>query len=217
MLVANANKSALDSFIELGQDEGEILKDYELVHVGNVDYDLEEELDEVVFELNKTSKLEFTSTGKARPYRDSEQDGKSKKKGQEEFEFLVRYMYEKAPGKTDSSREFCTKMMDARKVYRKEDIIEMGEQPVNAGFGKGGSDTYSIWLYKGGARCTHRWTRRLYARKGGRSLGEAISTTQAIKRGFRPQVNDAKVSKAPKNMEYARYTKEYWEKMGFKE
>ena len=107
------------------------------------------------------------------------------------------------------------KMMAAKKVYRKEDIIEMGKKPVNAGFGKGGSDTYSIWLYKGGARCNHRWTRKLYARKGGRSLGEAISTTQAIKRGFRPETNAKKVSIAPKNMKYAGYTAAYWNKKGF--
>ena len=84
-----------------------------------------------------------------------------------------------------------------------------------AHFGKGGSDTYSIWLYKGGARCNHRWTRKLYARKGGRSLGEAISTTQAIKRGFRPETNAKKVSIAPKNMKYAGYTAAYWNKKGF--
>ena len=28
-------------------------------------------------------------------------------------------------------------MIDADKVYRKEDIIAMGKKPVNAGFGKG--------------------------------------------------------------------------------
>ena len=52
-------------------------------------------------------------------------------------------------------------------------------------------------------------------KKGGRSLGQAISTTQAIKRGFRPAANEKEVSVAPRNMEYAGYTKEYWDKMGF--
>ena len=82
-------------------------------------------------------------------------------------------------------------------------------------FAEEGKSKYSIWLYKGGSRCQHRWTRKLYAKKGGRGLGNAISTTQAIKRGFRPESNDRKVSIAPKNMEYAGYTKEYWDKMGF--
>ena len=38
-------------------------------------------------------------------------------------------------------------MVGAQKVYRKEDIVAMGNKVVNAGFGKGGSDTYSIWLW----------------------------------------------------------------------
>ena len=216
LMVANAKKTALDELIDLGVDEEELLKDYEMVHSAEVDYDLEEELDFVVTEINKTSKKEFASTGSAKPYRDSKQDGTSKKKKEEGTEFLVRYMYEAAPNPASSSRTFCDKMMAAKKVYRKEDIIEMGKKPVNAGFGKGGSDTYSIWLYKGGARCNHRWTRKLYARKGGRSLGEAISTTQAIKRGFKPETNAKKVSIAPKNMKYAGYTAAYWNKMGYK-
>ncbi len=215
LMVANSKRTALDELIDLGIDEEELLKDYEMVHSAEVDYDLEEELDFVVTEINKTSKKEFASTGSAKPYRESEQDGTSKKKTEEGTEFLVRYMYEAAPNPASSSRTFCDKMMAAKKVYRKEDIIEMGKKPVNAGFGKGGSDTYSIWLYKGGARCNHRWTRKLYARKGGRSLGEAISTTQAIKRGFRPETNAKKVSIAPKNMKYAGYTAAYWNKKGF--
>ena len=109
--------------------------------------------------------------------------------------------------------------MIAQKIYRKEDILEMGTQQVNPGFQKGGKTnpdgTYSIWLYKGGPRCFHRWTRRTFARKGGRSLGEAISTTESIKRGFKPESNNNKVSIAPKNMQYAGYTKAYWDKMGF--
>ena len=215
LMAANSKRTALDELIDLGIDEEELLKDYEMVHSAEVDYDLEEELDFVVTEINKTSKKEFASTGSAKPYRESEQDGTSKKKTEEGTEFLVRYMYEAAPNPASSSRTFCDKMMAAKKVYRKEDIIEMGKKPVNAGFGKGGSDTYSIWLYKGGARCNHRWTRKLYARKGGRSLGEAISTTQAIKRGFRPETNAKKVSIAPKNMKYAGYTAAYWNKKGF--
>ena len=56
--------------------------------------------------------------------------------------------------------------MSDKKVYRKEDILEMGRQPVNPGFGPNGEDTYSIWLYKGGANCKHFWTRVAYLRKG---------------------------------------------------
>lgn len=214
-----------NALTELGENEDDLLKDYNLEHEAEVDYELEEELDSIVNELNKENDStilakiwNFVSSGKATPYRDSKQDGTSKKEGQEGVEFLVRYKYSKAPGKskTGEEREFCKTMIKAKKVYRKEDIIAMDDIAVNPGFGVKGTPTYSIWKYKGGARCQHRWTRKLFSKKGGRGLGNAISTTQAIKRGFRPESNDREVSIAPKNMEYAGYTAAYWNKMGFK-
>ena len=126
---------------------------------------------------------EFVSTGSAKPYRESEQDGTSKQTDEQGNEFLVRYMYAPATTNKYNSRQFCSKMVSAKKVYRKEDIVAMENKVVNAGFGKGGSDTYSIWLYKGGARCNHKWLRKTYVRKeGAKGLGDAISTTEARKR-----------------------------------
>lgn len=214
-----------DALIDLGQDEEELLKDFEVIDEREVNYEHEAELDEVVSDLNKKeeedksllSKIwEFVSTGSAKPYRESEQDGTSKQTDEEGNEFLVRYMY--APARTKAtSRQFCSKMVSAKKVYRKEDIVAMENKVVNAGFGKGGSDTYSIWLYKGGARCNHKWLRKTYVRKeGAKSLGEAISTTEARKRGFKPEANAQKVPVAPKDMKYKGYTAEYWNKIGFK-
>lgn len=219
------NKIA-DMLIDLGQSEEELLKDFELLDEREVNYEQEDGLDEVITDLNKPntedkdksllSKIwKFVSTGKATPYRESEQDGTSKQESQEGVEFLVRYMY--APSRTKAtSRDFCKKMVSAKKVYRKEDIVAMENVAVNAGFGKGGSATYSIWLYKGGARCNHKWFRKTYAKKGGKGLGTAISTTEARKRGFKPEANAQKVPVAPKDMKYKGYTAEYWNKMGFK-
>ena len=214
-----------DALIDLGQDEEELLNDFEVIDEREVNYEHEAELDEVVNDLNKKeeedksllSKIwEFVSTGSAKPYRESEQDGTSKQTKEEGNEFLVRYMY--APARTKAtSRQFCSKMVSAKKVYRKEDIVAMENKVVNAGFGKGGSDTYSIWLYKGGARCNHKWLRKTYVRKeGAKSLGDAISTTEARKRGFKPEANAQKVPVAPKDMKYKGYTAEYWNKIGFK-
>ena len=212
-----------DALIELGQDEDELLKDFDVIDEREVSYDHEEELDEVITDLNKPkdksllSKIwEFVSTGSAKPYKESEQDGKSKQSKEEGNEFLVRYMY--APARTKAtSRQFCSKMVSAKKVYRKEDIVAMDTKVVNAGFGKGGSDTYSIWLYKGGARCNHKWFRKTYVRKdGAKGLGDAISTTEARKRGFKPEANAQEVPVAPKDMKYKGYTAEYWNKMKFK-
>ena len=212
-----------DALIDLGQDEAELLEEFEVIDEREVDYDEEQGLDEVITDLNQPkdksllSKIwEFVSTGSAKPYKESEQDGTSKQTKEEGNEFLVRYMY--SPQRySANSRKFCKKMVDAKKVYRKEDIISMDKKVVNAGFGKGGSDTYSIWLYKGGARCSHKWFRKTYVRKdGAKGLGDAISTTEARKRGFKPEANAQKVPVAPKDMKYKGYTAEYWNKMKFR-
>ena len=216
-----------DALIDLGEDEDELLKAYEIVDEREVNYEEETGLDEVITDLNKPnteekqkstlSKIwEFVSTGSAKPYRDSEQDGTSKQSREVGVEFLVRYMY--SPQKySANSRDFCKKMVNAKKVYRKEDIVAMENVSVNAGFGKGGSDTYSIWLYKGGARCQHKWLRKTYQRfEKDKGLGTEITTTQARSRGFRPKANEKEVPVAPKDMRYKGYTREYWNKMKFK-
>ena len=215
----------LKKLIDLGENEDDLLADYNLEHEAEVDYELEDQLDEVITDLNTEddstllAKIwNFVSTGKATPYRDSEQDGTSKKKTEEGVEFLVRYKYTKLikGSKTGQSRSFCDKMMSANKVYRKEDIIAMDKEAVNAGFGVNGSATYSIWKYKGGARCQHAWIRKTFARKGGKGLGKAIQAREARGRGFRAPVNNKKVAQAPAEMQYAGYTAAYWNKMGFK-
>jgi len=81
-------------------------------------------------------------------------------------------------------------MMRADKVYRKEDIIRMSGQAVNPGLGQGGSDTYSIWLYKGGARCHHRWNKQVYVSFEGTGidvkspLANRVAVRKAEKYGY---------------------------------
>ena len=106
-------------------------------------------------------------------------------------------------------------MVRAKKVYRKEDIVAMSKKSVNAGFGKNGADNYSIWLYKGGARCSHRWYRKTYQRlKSDKSMGKEITSTQAKSRGFKYPKNAQKVPVAPKDMPYKGYTAAYAKKIG---
>tara|TARA_R100000900_G_scaffold29387_1_gene23148 strand:- start:2848 stop:4650 length:1803 start_codon:yes stop_codon:yes gene_type:complete len=216
--LSKESNKLLEEFIGKGQDESELLGEYNLIDEMDVDYDLEDELDKKIEELNNEVKL--ASVAKATPYQESVQDGKSYKADKQDITFLVRYMYTAYSNsyKTERgrSREFCIKMMRANKVYRKEDIIALDNIAVNPGFGQNGNDTYSVWLYKGGARCSHRWTRKIYARKDGdKGLGDTISTTRARKEGFNPASNEASVSIAPRNMTYAGYTASYWNKMGF--
>lgn len=184
---------AIDDLIALGEDVD--LEQWELVDERDVDYEQEEALDKMIG---------FASTGTARPNANSEQDGENA----EGTLFLVRYKYD---GSKSPQREFCRKMMTANKVYRKEDIIQMDNQAVNAGFGVNGSSTYSIWLYKGGARCKHKWVRQTYMSRGGvrpdvkSPNAETISTTKARSRGFRPEANDPKVGITPSNMKNRGY------------
>ena len=125
-----------------------------------VSYEDEERLDEELEALNNPKKSilskvwEFVSTGVARPDLGSEQDGKL---------FASRYRYS---GETTSkSREFCKKMTQANKLYRKEDIMLMSQKTnINPGWGPRGTDTYDIFLYKGGGACHHFWTRETYKR-----------------------------------------------------
>ena len=185
--------SAVDELIAMGEDvDTEV---WNLVDERDVDYEQEEALD---------ATLKFASTGTARPNANSKQDGENA----EGTLFLVRYKYS---GSTSPQREFCRKMMSANKVYRKEDIIAMDNKAVNAGFGVNGSSTYSIWLYKGGARCKHKWIRQTYMSKDGirpdvgSPNAQTISTTKARSKGFRPEANDDRVAITPSNMKNRGY------------
>jgi len=199
-----SEKTELDKFIEeFGEDipeEWELIEE-EVVDGEHQDFNYEEVLNELMNE-----KLELASTGRAIPSRKSEQDGLSKKS----FDyFRVRYVYANdnfLENKSGSKRDFCKKMEAAKKLYRKEDIINMGKIPVNAGFGIDGAATYSIWLYKGGPQCHHFWSRRIYKTVIGESKttkiedADMIGYTKARSEGFTAKKNDKLVATPPKKM-----------------
>jgi len=171
-------KTDLDEFLALGEDED--LEAYDLIDDIEVDYDEEE-------------KINLASTGVAFPNAKSSQDGE---------DFIVRYKY---TGSSVGEREFCNKMLTANKIYRKEDIIAMGSKAVNAGWGPNGANTYSIWLYKGGGNCHHKWNRVIYLKKGVKidvnsPLAEIISTSEARRKRYKLETNDTLVSVEPRNM-----------------
>ena len=180
------------------------LNEWELCDSSVVDYDKEEEYDELIKKANNPSLFKriqhFASTGTAYPRRNSEQDTKL---------FKTRYRYS---GNGIGEREFCKKMLKANKLYRKEDILSMGDLPVNKGFGLNGADTYSIWLWKGGGllseaypngTCKHFWVRETYRRKGTdilSPLAQKVTPAQARKEGEILPTNDPRVYKAPHDM-----------------
>ena len=212
-----AEKTELESFIEeFGEDmpeEWELVEE-EKADGEHTDFDFEEVLNDVANE-----KIELASTGRAIPSRKSEQDGVSKKTYDY---FRVRYVYTKDNflSQEGETREFCRIMMGAKKVYRKEDIINMGKKVVNPGWGPRGANTYSIWLdkccntlknnklelYKGGGNCHHYWLRQIYKTTIGESKttkiedADLIGYTKAKSEGFTAKKNNVLVAKPPKKM-----------------
>jgi len=176
----------------------------EIVDGEHEDFDFESE-------LNELHKMEFAQTGTARPNSIATAigtDGREEEGTDRESNlYRVRYRYSTAIS-SSNSREFCTKMLSANKLYRKDDILMMENNPkINPGWGIGGADTYSIWLYKGGGNCGHYWRREIYFYKLGQSTStkiedatRIITTTEARANGFYPGRNEPEVSRAPKNM-----------------
>ena len=100
----------------------------------------------------------------------------------------IRYFYD---GNKNPQREFCRKMMSAKRVYRREDIVGANwpatlggasARAVNPGFGPNGTDTYDLLLYKGGPNCRHRWVRRTYLKRNNKrvSVSEARRIINAL-------------------------------------
>lgn len=201
----NLEKTELDAFLDTMED---IPEDWELIAEEVVDGEHQDFDYEA--ELNNISNTELTSTGRATPNARSSQDGLNKSKT---AFYKVRYVYAHdnfLTNKSGTQREFCRKMMAAKKIYRKENILKMGTMPVNKGFGKKGAATYSIWLYKGGAECEHFWLRQVYkAPKTDDNYvyypdkiqdDKNIGYTKARSEGFTAQKNDNLVAKPPKRM-----------------
>ena len=180
-----------DSLIELGETLD--ASEWTMLSSADVDYDTDGDLYDLV---------EFaTSTGTARPNSKSAQDSK---------EIAIRYRY---VGNPNPQRAFCKKMMQANKLYRKEDILQMNKAGINDGFGLGGTNNYSIWLYKGGGKmsdnfpqgtCRHKWQREIYLKKGSSldvnsPLAKTISTSEARRKGYKVPTNENIVSIKPHN------------------
>tara|TARA_R100000664_G_scaffold2829_2_gene6772 strand:- start:3419 stop:5494 length:2076 start_codon:yes stop_codon:yes gene_type:complete len=208
-----SEETELDAFLATLED---IPEDWELVEEVVVDgehqdFNYEKELNKIANE-----KIELASTGTARPNARSEQDGVNKSFNDY---YKVRYVYTEddfLTNKTGQVRPFCKKMMSAKKVYRKEDILKMGEMTVNdyyyskrqqknIGWGPKGDLQYSIWLYKGGGNCQHFWLRQIYKtslRNAKQPIKDSqlIGYTNAKSEGFTAEKNDNLVAKPPKRM-----------------
>ena len=154
---ADLDDKIANDLIDLGEYPN---PEWVLIDESEVDYDNDDIENEILSKEPKQSLLSkiynFISTGTARPNAKSEQD-----ENIDGIRFITRYVY--AGETSKKSRKFCQKMIDANKIYRKEDILRMSEQAVNKGFGIDGADNYDIWHWKGGKFCHHRWNKQVYA------------------------------------------------------
>ena len=203
---SKVEKTELDTFLDTLEDipEDWEMIDEEIVDGEHQDFDFEEALNEAANE-----KIELASTGIARPNartRDKKNNQDGVNKSFNDY-YKVRYVYTKDEflSQEGETREFCKKMMSAKKIYRKQDIMNMGKMPVNAGWGPHGAATYSIWLYKGGGNCHHFWLRQIYKTplmkaRSNISSSQLISYTKAKSEGFTAEKNDNLVAKPPKRM-----------------
>jgi len=190
----------IEEFGEEISDEWELVEE-EVVDGEHQDFNYEEVLNDIAGE-----KIELASTGRAIPNRKSEQDGISKKTYDY---FRVRYVYSNdnfLTNKSGTRRKFCQQMMGAKKLYRKEDIINMESKAVNPGFGPRGTNFYSIFLWKGGPQCFHFWSRRIFKTTIGESRttkiedADMIGYTKAKSEGFTAKKNDKLVATPPRKM-----------------
>lgn len=213
-LPTETNLSITDDLINIGVDN--LGDDWILIDDRDVDYENEEFLDKELEELNKKKQStlsktwNFVKTGIARPNSKSKQDKTIKEviftpTEQKEFDdvmFKVRYQYNPLRTSTES-RAFCIKMVQAKKLYRKEDIVRMSSSSVNAGWGPGGANNYDIFKYKGGGGCHHRWRRKTFMSKKKINLkspsAPTIGTRAAEIRGYTVR-NPIEVSVRPVDM-----------------
>jgi hypothetical protein len=114
----------------------------------------------------------------------------NKKSKQDTSLFKVRYQY---AGSKKGERDFCNKVIEADKVYREEDLN--ANYNYNEELSPSGTDSYNIFLFKGGVNCKHWWQRVVYLKKG----NDRISVNQARKMILELDPKDRKEASFDKN------------------
>ncbi len=184
-----------EGLIELGDVAPE---NYILVDAFEVDYDTDDqheaEIESLVLHEFATRVVPATS-----PNQISEQD-----KRIDDKLFLTRYRYR---GFKTGERPFCRKMLAADLLYRKEDLVAAENKVVNSGWGPYGTDTYSVWFYKGGGACHHFFQKEVYMStlKSKVSLTSKSTRQVAVKTaeklGYKVR-NEEEVAKLPIDMDW---------------
>jgi hypothetical protein len=154
------------------------LEEWELVSECQSAGTHEEELQSI----DGLSALNFANEG-------SYANGDEKSKWGDAGLYKLRYAY--SQNIAADSREFCKRMVAlslAGKVFRYEDIKDMGEAGINGQFAPQGESTYDLFQWKGGCFCHHFWKRQIYFRK--RAANGQVLPNDGLK-------NDVRVANVP--------------------
>ena len=76
-------------------------------------------------------------------------------------------------------RSFCKEMIRLNKFYSREEINIMSFSGKNKSFGHNGNN-YSIWKYKGGVNCNHRWVSYTVKRDKNGKVTQSVKINNAV-------------------------------------
>ena len=100
---------------------------------------------------------------------------------------------------SDNSRRFCRTLVTRTNasLMRKQDIEALNSS--NPGLGKGGSDTYSVFNWRGGANCKHKWVKYFYNQDTMNLVKSPEQPTQVEVNGKVPYANGTNTPPPRKN------------------
>jgi len=120
----------------------------------------------------------------------TDDDKKSDKKSNnfsvmEEFKILSLYKYvSDAYGSSNignNTRDFCRMLVSRTNLSLMTKANIQSLNSANPGLGKGGSDTYSIFNWRGGSHCKHYWVKYFYDTKS-KNIVKSPTNQQPIQR-----------------------------------
>ncbi len=181
-------KKKVEEIANVKTDMTDDLADYlfeELEKVGEIINEEDWILKETIAVNTKADAMKFQRIAMATNKNEIKRESKPQDKSDQDVGlYKIRYRYSQNISK--GSRNFCKKMVDLSKrkfVFRFEDIQKMEELQFNSQFAPKGESSYSIWDWKGGCFCHHKWEMQVFVRA--RAKGERFDpkTGKTIRKG----------------------------------